>query len=216
MAVFPDVLADQPRPIRADEGRWLDRISCGLWGHHVDNGRFARERSSNRRCRCGASYLRPDGTLTRVRHTLSCFLGHHTYRRLVDRDGQHEYVCVQCGHPLLFAAWCDPYAADAQFRKKVRYLCGLFGHCVRHVVERNGFHEYACHCGHTFLLPVAATDRVRHPARCVLSGHRIRYVTSRAGFAEYMCRDCGHPFCFVATSLSEDRRGRPAQSGIPR
>ena len=65
------------------------------------------------------AHLRPRtnviGAVTRVRHTLSCFLGHHTYQHLVDRDDHHEYVCVQCGHPLLFAADSDPYADSAIF-----------------------------------------------------------------------------------------------------
>jgi hypothetical protein len=52
-------------------------------------------------------------------------------------------VCTQCGHPLLFDAEHDPYAASPTFKKKVRYLCGLFGHRVRHVATRDGFEEYA-------------------------------------------------------------------------
>ena len=94
--------------------RWLARASCALWGHHVDNHVFERASTRARRCRCGAAYLPEDGGVTRVRHTLSCFLGHHTYERLIDRHGCHEYVCVQCGHPLLFRADADPYAAERQ------------------------------------------------------------------------------------------------------
>ena len=75
------------------------RLSCAIWGHVVDNELFRIANQSKRRCRCGVEYLRQDGTRTHVRHTLSCFLRHHTYVRLADRDGAHEYVCVKCGHP---------------------------------------------------------------------------------------------------------------------
>jgi hypothetical protein len=102
------------------------KLACALWGHHVDNHDFlALGAHQHRQCRCGEGYLGTNGSATRVRHTLSCFLGHHTYERLATRDGYHEYVCVQCGHPLLFAADRDPYADALLFRKKVRYLCGL-------------------------------------------------------------------------------------------
>jgi hypothetical protein len=177
--------------------RWLARASCALWGHHVDNHAFERASGHARRCRCGEPYLAEDHSLTRVRHTLSCFLGHHTYKRLIDRHGCHEYVCVQCGHPLVFQEDADPYAARPTFPKKVRYLCGLFGHRVDDVATRDGFVEYACHCGHTFLRADAGCRTIHHPMVCVLFGHRIRYVTRRGGFAEYVCRDCGHPFCFA-------------------
>jgi DNA-directed RNA polymerase subunit RPC12/RpoP len=176
---------------------WLTHASCALWGHHVDNHVFERASSLARRCRCGAPYLPEDQTVTRVRHTLSCFLGHHTYKRLIDRNGWHEYVCVDCGHPLLFAEERDPYAASVQFPKKVRYLCGLFGHRVVNAVVRDGLVEYACHCGHTFLKSEAGLETIRHPMVCVLFGHWIRFVTRRGGFAEYVCRNCGHPFCFA-------------------
>lgn len=176
---------------------WLTRASCAVWGHHVDNHAFERAAGRGRQCRCGEPYLAEDRSLTRVRHTLSCFLGHHTYKRLIDRHRCHEYVCVQCGHPLLFREDRDPFAAQASFRKKVRYLCGLLGHRVEAVASRDGFTEYACHCGHTFLRAAPDLVTIRHPAVCVLFGHWISYVTRRGGFAEYMCRNCGHPFCFA-------------------
>jgi DNA-directed RNA polymerase subunit RPC12/RpoP len=116
---------------------------------------------------------------------------------MADRDDHHEYVCIQCGHPLVFAAQEDPYGADRQFKKKVRYLCGLFGHHVHRVAERDGFVEHACHCGHSFLRGERKTDVIRHPMVCVVAGHFVRYVTSRAGYSEYVCRNCGHPFCFA-------------------
>lgn len=171
--------------------------SCRIWGHHVDNHSFRRRHGQQRSCRCGEPYLRTDGSFTRVRHTLSCFLGHHTYVRMAARDQHHEYVCVQCGHPLVFAANSDPYAADGRFRKKVRYLCGLFGHRVYRVTARDGFVEYACHCGHSFLKDERWVDVIRHPMICVIGGHFVRYVASRGGYSEYVCRNCGHPFCFA-------------------
>lgn len=182
------------------------RLSCAVWGHHVDNHLFRAARDRARVCRCGAPYLPRDGSATHVRHTLSCFLGHHTYERLVDRHGYHEYVCVQCGHPLLFAEGRDPYAQTTQFEKKVRYLCGLFGHRVTRVTERDGFTEYACFCGHSFLRPETELSVVRHPAICVAGGHWIKYVGERAGFSEYVCKNCGHPFCFAGPRSTQEER----------
>ncbi len=178
----------------------MSQLWCAVWGHEVNNHRFCRESGDERRCRCGAPYLGRDGSLTHVRHTLSCFLGHHTYRKLIDRDGHTEYVCVQCGHPLLFEASRDPYSQSSIFNKKVRYLCGIFGHDVHLVADRDGYREFACHCGHTFLKAREGLTHITHPAICVVSGHRIRYVTSRGGYTEYICRDCGHPFCFAEAS----------------
>jgi hypothetical protein len=121
-------------------------------------------------------------------------------------------VCRQCGHPLLFDAERDPYAASPTFKKKVRYLCGLFGHRARHITTRDGFQEYACFCGHSFLkgeskdsplqdtVEAGLQTRLRkifHPAICVVSGHFMRFLTRRGGYAEYVCRNCGHPFCFA-------------------
>jgi DNA-directed RNA polymerase subunit RPC12/RpoP len=185
----------------------LSKLSCAVWGHHVDNHVFKASHDHDRHCRCGAVYLAEDRSITRVRHTLSCFLGKHHYEKLADRDGCHEYVCTQCGHPLLFDAGHDPYAASATFKKKVRYLCGLFGHRVRRVATRHGFEEYACHCGHSFLMETTVKGKIRHPAVCVLSGHFIHYLTSRGGFAEYVCVNCGHPFCF-AYHAADDSRAR--------
>lgn len=172
------------------------RLSCALWGHVVDNAVFRRETGA-RRCRCGADYLAEDAASTHVRHTLSCFLRHHTYVRLADRDGVHEYVCVRCGHPLVFPAHSDRFADKEQFAKKVRYACGVVGHRVWAVAERNGFIEYACFCGHSFLKDAVGARKIRHPLVCFFFAHRIAFVTNREGYAEYVCTDCGHPFCFV-------------------
>jgi hypothetical protein len=185
--------------------KWKE-LTCAVLGHAVDNRRFAR-RAGRRRCHgCGAAYLRRDGSATRVRHTLSCFLGRHTYRPTDRRHGHNEYVCVQCGHPLLFESGSDPYRRVASFEKKVRYLCGLTGHAVHVVCARNGFTEYACGCGHTFLLREPSRRRVRHPAVCVAGGHRVGFVEHRAGHDEFRCRDCGHPFGFVPPAAQASSR----------
>src|SRR5688572_18100726 len=154
----------------------MSQLWCAVWGHEVDNNRFLEE-TGERLCRCGSSYLGSDGSLTHVRHTLSCFLGHHTYKKLIERDGHTEYVCVQCGHPLLFQTDRDPYQQSAVFKKKVRYRCGLFGHDVHVVTDRNGYREFACHCGHTFLKAERDVTHITHPAICVVSGHRDRKST---------------------------------------
>jgi hypothetical protein len=199
----------------------LTRLSCAVWGHHVDNHVFKRATGEQRNCRCGAEYLGEDRSLTHVRHTLSCFLGKHDYEKLADRDGCHEYVCTQCGHPLLFEAEYDPYSASPKFKKKVRYLCGVFGHRARHVTTRDGFQEYACFCGHSFLKETQVWGKIRHPAICVVTGHRIQFLTKRGGFAEYVCKDCGHPFCFAYHSAHEGgvaHRGAPVRAddaGLP-
>lgn len=176
---------------------WI-RLSCAIWGHVVDNEVFRRASGPVRRCRCGAEYLPENGAPTHVRHTLSCFLRHHVYVRLADRDGVHEYVCVRCGHPLVFPTRADRFANRDRFAKKVRYACGLFGHRVSAVASRDGFVEYACHCGHSFLKAASGERKIRHPLICFFTAHRIRFLTRRGGYAEYVCEDCGHPFCFAA------------------
>lgn len=173
------------------------RLSCALWGHAVDNHVFRQSANPVRRCRCGVAYLAENGTTTHVRHTLSCFLRHHTYVRLADRDDAHEYVCVRCGHPLVLPASADRFANRDRFVKKVRYACGLFGHRVTAVASRDGFVEYACHCGHSFLKSSGGAGKIRHPLVCFFRAHRIRFLSRRAGYAEYVCVDCGHPFCFA-------------------
>ena len=202
--------------MRQARGSILERISCAVWGHVVDNHVFRQSDASARRCRCGSRYLEEDGRSTHVRHTLSCFLRHHTYARLADRDGAHEYVCVQCGHPLVYPAEADPFTARSQFTKKVRYLCGIFGHRVRQIAVRTGFTEYACHCGHSFLRADAAEEKIRHPLRCFIFAHRIRFVSRRDGYAEYVCRDCGHPFCFVIPATVQHGTDRNPSHGSTR
>jgi len=172
----------------------LSRVVCLLWGHAVDNLVFA---VGGRACtRCGASCLHDDPGTIRIGHTLSCFLRHHTYERVIERDGHTEYACVRCGHPLLFPTVNDPYGRRGRFTKRVRYLCGLLGHRVHAVADRDGGTEYACHCGHSFVHQPARRHVVRHPLGCILLGHWIAFVAARGAFSEYACRHCGHPFLF--------------------
>ena len=162
-------------PVARGESRWLHRASCALFGHAVDNRRFAASAPA-KACGCGERILDEDGAETRTRHTLSCFFGGHSYSRVGSRDGHNEYVCLQCGHPLLFETHSDPYSDEARFEKKVRYLCNLFGHRAHVVTRRAGMTEYACGCGHTFLRRAPDLVRVTHPPVCTLLGHYVRFV----------------------------------------
>jgi hypothetical protein len=168
---------------------------CAVVGHAVDNHRFAAE-GPVKTCGCGQVILRDDGSETRTRHTLSCFLGHHRYSRVGTRDGHNEYMCRQCGHPLLFAVGNDPYRAAPSFQKRVRYLCGVLGHRVHVVTERAGRTEYACGCGHSFLKSERSLGKVTHPLVCVALGHFVQFVERRDGYSEHCCRNCGHTFGF--------------------
>jgi hypothetical protein len=194
-------------------------LACRALGHAVDNPTFARGGEGPRRCvACGTPCLAEDGSRTRVRHTLSCFLRHHTYAPAATRHGHHEYVCVRCGHPLLFQSTSDPYRGARSFDKKVRYLCGLFGHRVHVVCRRHGLTEYACGCGHTFLLAAAGLRKVRHPAACVAGGHRVAFVERRGGHDEFRCRDCGHTFEFSLPLVAHEQhaRGREQRARLVR
>jgi DNA-directed RNA polymerase subunit RPC12/RpoP len=172
----------------------LSKLFCLFWGHAVHNDAFL---SGGRACtRCGRAFLNDDERTVHVGHTLSCFFRHHTYEEVVKRNDHTEYACIRCGHPLLFRIGADPYAGGGIFAKRVRYLCGLFGHHVHAVTERDGGTEYACHCGHTFVHQPTARAVVRHPLSCVLLGHWIRFVEARGAWSEYACRTCGHPFLF--------------------
>ena len=71
----------------------LTRLSCRVWGHHVDNHVFEATATAARECRYGAPYLAEDAAaLTRVRHTLSwawaaqCSIDHHARRAAPDGD----------------------------------------------------------------------------------------------------------------------------------
>ena len=175
------------------------KMSCLLFGHKVNDIVFGAMRGESRQCNCGKAYLQAEQE-TRVSHTVSCFLLGHRYTQIAVRSGHNEYVCVRCGHPLLFKVELDPYASRSVFIKKVRYLCNLFGHGVHFVTSRHGFHEYACDCGHSFLKAEPGRDVVKHPPICLFAGHFLRFTERRGDYDEFFCRNCGHTFYFIATT----------------
>jgi UbiA prenyltransferase family protein len=172
----------------------ISRLTCRVFGHRFDYHSGTETPGKEARCSCGESLVRADGAPAHVRHNLACFLGGHSYAKTGERADHYEYVCGDCGHPLLFGRETSSYARRERFRKFVRYRCGWFGHLVHEVTERCGFTEYACHCGHSFLLRANGLTKVRHPPRCVMTGHRIRLLARRNEQLEFRCRDCGHPF----------------------
>ncbi|MBL8203564.1 MAG: UbiA family prenyltransferase [Blastocatellia bacterium] len=176
--------------------RAIARFACFFLGHHFDN----RDTSivASGQCQCGESLIDADGLTVHVRHNLVCLLGGHTYEKIGERDGHGEYVCVGCGHPMLFAIGDSPYSRQDHFRKFVRPQCGMAGHGVHRVTERGGMTEYACHCGHSFLLSQKALRKVRHPLICLLTGHAIKPFVREDGVQEFRCEHCGHPFCLTA------------------
>jgi hypothetical protein len=150
--------------------------------------------------RCGAPLLgEARAEVTRISHNVVCFVAGHIYVRAGSRDGHGEYVCFPCGHPLLFEEGRGGGARRERFAKKVRYLCNLFGHRgVHRVSARDGFNEYACRCGHTFLKRREVRGgKITHPLMCLFAGHFVSFVARRGGYAEYACRNCGHAFCFT-------------------
>ena len=162
------------------------RLICLLFGH----------RAGNRRCRCGTEVLSVDGSYSHIRHNLLCFFGGHRYRLAGTREAHNEYVCIQCGHPLLLLRHSDRLPGRGVFKKYIHYACGPLGHCVHLVATRDGLNEYACYCGHSFLKEQPGISKIRHPWICLLSGHSVRYLGRRFGHAEFLCRNCGHPFYF--------------------
>ncbi len=173
--------------------RVFTRLACFFLGHHFDN----RATSVSGQCHCGESLSQADGSAFHVRHNLACLLGGHRYEKIGERDGHGEYICTSCGHPMLFAIEISPYARHDHFRKFVRPQCGLTGHHVHTVTERGGMTEYACDCGHSFLLPQKELTKVRHPLICFLTGHSIKPFARRGNAQEFRCENCGHPFCLT-------------------
>jgi DNA-directed RNA polymerase subunit RPC12/RpoP len=160
------------------------KVSCFLLGHQAAD-----------RCDCQSAAFVEDGTLTHIRHVLSCFLGGHHFTTLTRRQSHHEYVCHSCGHQLLV---CDePLAtADSSFRRRPRYFCSVFGHHVASIGERFGLTEYVCGCGHSFMKRDRVLKRIQHPLICTLLGHFVRFLGRRDGYSEYLCSVCGHTFCY--------------------
>lgn len=184
---------ERAAPVLSWRERWA-RFSCAVLGHEMDNRTMRGEGGAVPCARCRQPILHEDGRLTHTRHVLGCFLRHHTYTFVAERHGHREYACLRCGHPLLFATDRDPYAQEAVFAKKVHYLCGLLGHRVHALADRDGFTEYACRCGHPFLMADGGLARVTHPLVCVASGHRVTFLAHRDGLREHRCVDCGHTF----------------------
>ena len=167
---------------------------CRVVGHELDNRLVAVGRARCRRCHC--RFLFEDGRTTHTRHVLGCLLRHHTYRRVGRRAAHNEYACIRCGHPLLVAVDRDEHVDAVLFPKRVRLRCGTFGHAVHRVTVRDGLTEYACGCGHSFLLAQDGLRRVHHPLVCRASGHRVVFVQQRGSYREHRCVRCGHPFLY--------------------
>ena len=128
------------RPAVPDAMRGLcQRLACKLFGHRVDKLYPSEIKDIDKSCPCGVRILRENRFETRIRHNIACFFRGHRYLKLSERDAHAEYVCTQCGHPLLFEAAHSFYAQFQSFHKKVRYQCNLFGHRAHDVIERNGF-----------------------------------------------------------------------------
>ena len=179
-------------------------VRCTLLGHKVDHTTIV-EGSDTQCTRCGSAILGRGDNVSRVAHTLSCFLGRHRYVAVAQRGAHNEYVCEKCGHPLLFEVTRDAYSRHNKFNKRVNYGCGIFGHRV-HVVETGlKTTEYACRCGHSFVKKQTALSVIRHPLKCVLLGHLIAINEVRGGWAEYVCLRCGHPFCFRLANGQADK-----------
>jgi hypothetical protein len=183
----------------------LARFACFFLGHHFDN----RASSVSGRCHCGEPLLQANGSAVHVRHNLVCLFGGHTYEKLGARAGHGEYICTSCGHPMLFALAVSRYARQDHFRKFVQPRCGLGGHPVHTVTRRGGMTEYACDCGHSFLLPQPALTKVRHPLICLLTGHSIKPFARLDGVREFRCEHCGHPFCLTTATKHTDVIEKP-------
>jgi hypothetical protein len=184
----------------ATSHRFVKQLICRVFGHRVVNHCLREAQGKAKLCPCGEPLLREDGAVVHVRHNLACFLSGHSYMKTGERNDHSEYICNDCGHPLLFEQSSSPYARREYFRKFVRHRCGWFGHVVHTVSERCGLAEYACHCGHSFLLQAKGLTKVRHPMGCIMTGHRISLLTRRGDHLEFRCRDCGHPFCLAGGS----------------
>jgi UbiA prenyltransferase family len=181
------------------------RFACFLLGHHFDN-RVSRAGTAGH-CHCGEALTQADRTAVHVRHNLACLLSGHTYEKIGERDDHCEYVCESCGHPMLFAIGLSSYSRREHFRKFVRPRCGLGGHPVHIVTTRGGMTEYACDCGHSFLLPQNDLTKVRHPLICLLTGHSIKPFARWGGMREFRCENCGHPFCLTAKPSTTTEAG---------
>lgn len=158
---------------------------CTLFGHDLN----------------GCDDLVLSNRRTRIRHILGCFFGGHTYTFLGSRNNHDEYMCTRCGHPLLFHKEENTFSSRQTFKKKVRYLCNLFGHKVHPVTQRQSFWEYACFCGHSFLKKDREVRKITHPLACLFAGHFIEKIEDRRNCSEFSCTVCGHTFLLGQTHV---------------
>jgi DNA-directed RNA polymerase subunit RPC12/RpoP len=167
---------------------------CRVLGHELDNRLVADDGPNCSRCQ--QRFLFEDGRITHTRHVLGCMRRHHTYQRIDRRAAHNEYACLRCAQPLLLAVDRDPHRNALPFPKRLQLLCGTFGHSVHRVTARDGLTEYACGCGHSFLLAQEGLTHIAHPLVCRMSGHRVTFVQRRGSYQEHRCLDCGHPFLY--------------------
>ncbi len=165
-----------------------------MLGHELDNRLVA---DDGPRCsRCHQRFLFEDGRITHTRHVLGCMLRHHTYLRIDRRAGHNEYACIRCGHPLLVAVDRDEHVDALLFPKRLHSDAAPSAMQSTAVTVRDGLTEYACGCGHSFLLAQDGLRRVHHPLVCRTSGHRVAFVQQRGSYREHRCVGCGHPFLY--------------------
>lgn len=175
-------------------------VICFLFGHRSSNLKFGGAPSDSNQCSCGLPILPESRAETRIRHIPSCFLLGHNFTKIGERNGHYEYGCHSCGHPLLIEMERNSYQnLDSLHKKRPRYVCGFFGHKVHQVIERNGYTEYACDCGHSFLKAQKDMVEVKHPLICLFAGHFVRFVERRGNNPEYLCRNCGHTFYYPSS-----------------
>ena len=84
----------------ADITRLRNLLLCFLVGHDVDNG------GPQERCICDQRIFAEDGSPTRIRTNLSCFLFHHTYAPMGERHG-HGGADGEHGQRAAAGGRCD-------------------------------------------------------------------------------------------------------------
>jgi len=135
------------------------------------------------------------GTGTGLAGMACAILGHEMDNRTLAGDARHPR-CGRCREPFLHEDGGVTHTRHVL--GCFRYLCNLFGHHVHAVGERHGLTEYACGCGHSFLLAPRGLAKVTHPLICTVSGHRVVFVERREAYREHRCVDCGHTFGVAA------------------
>lgn len=193
MQVTKQLIIDS-RKSNTTTSQLIIKAACFLFGHDVSAHSLQHHHNS---CSCGKAVLHEGNSEIHVRHNLKCFFGGHQYIKAGVRDGHAEFVCEDCGHPLLFRINNEKYGSHDNFHKSVSFGCIIRGHRLHVVAERQDLFEYACECGHSFLLGEANRQRFWHPLICFFAGHFIRLQEGREEMLEFRCRNCGHPFCFV-------------------